>query len=340
MDDNQTFEEPVTPPKSKRIWYFVRIGFALALLAIVFKRVDIAAAGQAILTVNPWIFILSASMFIGIRFIFSMQMTFGLKPLGLPVTSGELFRYQMATTFYALLLPGDLAAGGVFWYKLFRKAKKVYEPMALIIFTRLINTLAMLMIGLVAMWYDSKVATPEIRMMLVVIFCLGTTAFLPLISRRIKNVVHDMGVKINGVGIVPKFISTKIEKLWTALIAFQKMRESGSAYKVIALAFLVHLVGTCWFFLLAQSLELGVSIFVIGWIRVCLALLQFIPITIAGLGVREVSVVYLLGMYGVDEPLALAFSLCIFAVNVTAGLVGWVIEISEGTHQKKYEVVD
>ena len=40
MDDNQTFEEPVTPPKSKRIWYFVRIGFALALLAIVFKRVD------------------------------------------------------------------------------------------------------------------------------------------------------------------------------------------------------------------------------------------------------------------------------------------------------------
>ena len=90
----------------------------------------------------------------------------------------------MATTFYALLLPGDLAAGGVFWYKLFRKAEKVYEPMALIIFTRLINTLAMLMIGLVAMWYDSKVATPEIRLMLWVIFCSGITAFLPLFSRR------------------------------------------------------------------------------------------------------------------------------------------------------------
>ena len=330
--------DALSRPKPKRIWYFARLAFAVVLLVLVFRKVDMRAAGSAMREVNPLVLLAATALYIFIRYVFSLQMTFGLKPLGIPVTTGELFRFQMATAFYALILPGDIAAGGVFWFKLFRRAKMVYEPMALIVITRLINTLAMVMIGMGAMWYDTTVAKPQIRIMLVLIFLCAASVFLVLFSKRLMALVHRLGVWAGGLVNVPEFASTNINKLWTALSAFQKMRQSGSAYKVIALAFVVHLVGTCWFFLLAEALNLGVSIFVIGWIRVILALLQFMPITIAGLGVREATLVSILGLYGVDMPIAVAFALCIFAVQVAAGLIGYLIEISEGFFNKKHEV--
>jgi uncharacterized membrane protein YbhN (UPF0104 family) len=64
-----------------------------------------------------------------------------------------------------------------------------------------------------------------------------------------------------------------------------------------------------------------------GWIQSVVTLTALLPFSIGeGLGYREVSLVAILGTFGISADLALAFSFIIFIRSVMLGLVGGVIE--------------
>jgi hypothetical protein len=78
-----------------------------------------------------------------------------------------------------------------------------------------------------------------------------------------------------------------------------------------------------------MAVDIHLSIFVIGWISSFVTIVQMIPISIAGLGVREVSYAVLLSDYGISPEQAISFSITIFAVFVIVGLVGGLFELSD-----------
>ena len=65
-------------------------------------------------------------------------------------------------------------------------------------------------------------------------------------------------------------------------------------------------------------------------------LASYLPISFAGgLGIREVSLVVLLSMFGIEAEIALAFSLLIFTRAIVLSLIGGVIEIFEVIQNRK-----
>ncbi len=64
------------------------------------------------------------------------------------------------------------------------------------------------------------------------------------------------------------------------------------------------------------------------WIVALVTLAQILPITIAGLGVREGLFVFLLGQYGVPAASAVALSLVVFSVTLLFGILGGVLELA------------
>jgi len=75
--------------------------------------------------------------------------------------------------------------------------------------------------------------------------------------------------------------------------------------------------------------------FTLGWVVTFLTVVQRLPLSVGGLGIREVSLVFLLKQYGVQEPKALAFSLILFSLLVVAGLIGGVLESLDILKKKK-----
>jgi uncharacterized membrane protein YbhN (UPF0104 family) len=74
-----------------------------------------------------------------------------------------------------------------------------------------------------------------------------------------------------------------------------------------------------------------VSVVSLAWIRSGMMLAAMLPVSFAGLGLREGASVFLLEMFGVSPQLAVAFSLLAFASTVLAvGLVGG---LAEGARQ-------
>lgn len=89
----------------------------------------------------------------------------------------------------------------------------------------------------------------------------------------------------------------------------------------------VHLIGIVAFALVADALEMELSYLTIGWTRLAAVLVTLLPISLAGLGLREDAFVLLLAPYAVAPADALTYSLLAFGTTVLAiGLIGGVIE--------------
>jgi len=63
------------------------------------------------------------------------------------------------------------------------------------------------------------------------------------------------------------------------------------------------------------------------WIVALVALAQVLPITVAGLGVREGLFVFLLAQYGAPAETALALSLTVFSVTLLFALLGGALSL-------------
>ena len=66
------------------------------------------------------------------------------------------------------------------------------------------------------------------------------------------------------------------------------------------------------------------------------SLTAFTPISFAGgIGIRDISLILLLSLFGIDPQVALAFSLLLFGRNIFLSLIGGVLEALEFFSSKK-----
>lgn len=78
---------------------------------------------------------------------------------------------------------------------------------------------------------------------------------------------------------------------------------------------------------LALGLGMQVSYLNLLWIMTLVAIAQALPITFAGIGVRDVALTFFLGGLGIPGPPAIALSFAVLALNATLGLPGAVLQI-------------
>lgn len=77
---------------------------------------------------------------------------------------------------------------------------------------------------------------------------------------------------------------------------------------------------------MAISVNIDLDFSAIAWIRSLVLLLALIPVTIAGLGVRELSFIALLDQYDITSNLALSYAMASFIVQIVIGVAGSIIE--------------
>lgn len=72
----------------------------------------------------------------------------------------------------------------------------------------------------------------------------------------------------------------------------------------------------------ARALDLDLGFLTVAWMRVAVHAVMLLPISIAGLGVRESTLVLLAAPYGLTASEAVAWSFLMFAGTLLAALLG------------------
>ncbi len=313
------------PTKRKPRWLKplrVAIGAAILVALVLFYDVQLAKIWQAI-THARWPFVLAAA---GLTLLMQWAVADRLRRLchahGHGWSTLEIFQINLATRFYGLFLPGGNFTGiAIRFYKLSGDHKHYLGTAVALFYDRIAATVTLCALGAV-FWLierpnDSWQALAAILAAMLVMVMALTILFGrspgPLVSRLRQTLSSIGGVKLH-----------------TLRQAVRESRSLSAKQTVIVYTLSVgaHLMGIVGWYLISQSLGLNLSFTTIGWVRTAIILATMIPVSVAGLGLREGAALLLLTAYpGVHESDALAFSFLIFIVTtLLVGLTGGLIE--------------
>ncbi|MEM7644510.1 MAG: lysylphosphatidylglycerol synthase domain-containing protein, partial [Pseudomonadota bacterium] len=93
----------------------------------------------------------------------------------------------------------------------------------------------------------------------------------------------------------------------------------------LILSILLQINVVTFYWILSQSLDLDVPYAAFYAIVPIAIFAMMAPFTINGIGIREAVFIFLLGLWGIDPSLALAFAWIEFATVLAAGLLGGVV---------------
>ncbi len=322
--------------------YAARLLIGALLLVWIFSRVDL---GQFWGTVKAtrWPYLIGVWAATVLFFcVQALAMQRVLRKQDCAVSLAGLFGASCATALYSLALPGVLSAG-VKWYILKRHTGKGSHVLSSMLYNQVMLSAVMASIGLVGL-----IVTNPTRILLP----KATRPWvLPVLCGAVLGVlVLVLALLLNGRtgGAMSRYLATPLRILPRAL------REKGQAilaqmavFQTAGLRFHLaiaginlidgFLVGLLIYLSAARAANLTVGLGVLVWLCAIVYVLGKLPISVANLGVREVTIIGFLGAYGVPEPAALLMSMAMFSAVLFMAALGAVYQllwVAKGQHRE------
>jgi len=169
----------------------------------------------------------------------------------------------------------------------------------------------------------------------VLIFFFMIALYYFLLNKTALNLVEKTVLRLPLLRNSSMF-KKKVHKILDAMHQFRNL-SLRNHFEIIGLMLLYHGIGIISFYCFARSLNIEVSIWVIGWIRSAMSIAIMFPFSFAGLGVREGTLFFLFGQYGVMPNDSMALSFLFFFRNILTSLVGGLFEFKNFafTNKKK-----
>ncbi|MCL5280859.1 MAG: flippase-like domain-containing protein [Planctomycetes bacterium] len=243
-----------------------------------------------------------------------------------------LFATTCVTAYYSLFLPG-IVSTGVKWYILKRSTGKGVNVLSSMLYNQATLAVVMVVAGLVALVLavPTQAAAPDAgRSSFLPVVCIVLAVFIIGLSILVLNErTGGLAIRLLMAALKPwpRWVQEKGRAMLEQIAVFQT--AGWRFHSIIALINLIDglLVGLLLYFLAARAASVIVPLGALVWLCAVVFVLGKIPITIANLGVREVTLVGLLGLYGVTKPAALLMSMVMFSGLVFLGLLGAVYQL-------------
>jgi uncharacterized membrane protein YbhN (UPF0104 family) len=277
-------------PLKNQLKTALKILLTAGALYLVFQKIDTAQLFQLAKSIHwPWL-LPAILLFVGSKVATAIRLNCYFTNIGLRLSEGQNWRLYLIGMFYNLFLPGGIGGDG---YKVYLLNKDFNTPIKPLLQASLLDRLG----GLVAI------------LSLLFGLLLLTEFPLPLANSWTGKTLLLCG----ALGIIPGFwllqkglFSRFLPSFWLG-IGWSFVGQMAQMATVVCLL-----------------LALGVTDKLLAYQAVFLAssVVAVLPLTIGGVGARELVVVYAHGYAGIDETTAVAFSLLFFLISAGNSLVG------------------
>jgi uncharacterized protein (TIRG00374 family) len=310
-----------------KIPFAVKAGASIVLLVLVLLKVDIAAVGEAFARADALLLLLAVLVAFACWFVNAYKWQLLLGESGPSGKYLHLLKLSFVGIFYNLALPGQVAGEVVKGVRLAQLGIDARRAGVSVIADRTTGLVALLVLGIMGLALAPPIAgdSADLRPWLV-----GIAVVLGLVTVALVT-----GSGLGALGRLPLREGGLLHRL---SLQMQMLAESSQGWRtllvsmLLALLFQLGVVATNY--VLCLALGISVSYVQLLWVVAAASLLQSLPISIAGVGVREGAYVYILGTQGVEEANALALSLLVFGIQVLLALVGGLLQIHASTARR------
>lgn len=301
----------------KQLFNLAKIVVSVVLLTLIFTNLDIRDFLNVIGRANGWWLLMALGLMMVGVVLRAWRWQILLAAIGVPVQLIELTAIYFIGFLFNNLLPSGLGGDAIRMLELNRHSEHGSDAVTSVIVDRFLGLSALQAIALVALVANWGAVPVGVAYFTVVIFGGGMVVGFLLINHPLYQWLRaNLGLfhRLTEVGFVGKLFKS-----------FQSypLPAVGRAYLVAFLFNFVHVtMHICiGMGLGAQASPVHYAIFV-----PIASLVLLIPISFAGLGVREEAFRQLFGQIGVPSEIAVAMSLLVYLIgNFCTGVIGGII---------------
>jgi hypothetical protein len=306
----------------KQISNILKILVSLGLLTFIFSNIDLQTLFKELRNANPvWLAAAVIIMLMGVV-IRALRWQILLKAIGEFVPLSELTAIYFIGFLFNNLLPSGLGGDAMRMIELNRHTQRGSDTVTSVVVDRFIGLSALQAIALIALLTNWDAVPVSVAYFTVAIFLGSLMAGYLLINQALYLKLRRRAKLFCRITDI-KFVGNLFE-------SFQRypLAAIGQAYMVALLFNLTHIV---MYAFIGLALNAPVSLAQYAVIVPITSLLLLLPISFAGLGVREESFRQLYGQIGVAPEVAVAMSLLVHIIgNICTGLIGGVIYLLRG----------
>lgn len=297
----------------------LRLAVLAATLALLYALVDLSGLGERFARLSAWVIVGAVAICLARTWLTGLRWKLVNADASGQITHWQYFRYLMISYTFNLFMPGALGgdlARGVFVFKEVDRNRG--SNVIAILVDRAIGLASILLMGALAC-----VAAPQLPHrwtymgILLVVIGLFAAAVVLAGSQLLRRIAAALFRRLGRAGQG----GLRLLDVWHQALDYYKANPR----RVAAALLLCAPIHVSWFvvsYLLALHIGIDISFLALATVTSLVWVASAVPITFSGIGVREISFVFLLGPLGVSAEAATAFGLSCFLTTVLLGLLG------------------
>lgn len=306
--------------------FVLKTGLSLVLLIVLYLQVDKENLLQVLSTVNLeyyfLAFFLDFLLFVLAAYILYLILTF--KGLKLPIT--QIYKINVSSMFYSILVPGDIASAYLRWNRMSRLSQRIdgsetsnkSSVFSAILVERIINMGSLLLPFLVLIFFAPlNESLKDYQLIALAMAFIYWLLFFLLSVFPLQKLIKIIPQKLKRIS---NFLSESYQ-------SFKKIQLKD----FIKLILLFLLFQVSLFFLVDVPIAKSIGLDLPWWeylsIVFFIRFLRYLPITLSGIGLREGLFPYFLSFYGVPFEQAFMVGLAQSSLIILTGCVGGLVEL-------------
>ena len=306
--------------KRSTIFKIARLVVGIGLIAFLVTRQDLDEIAGHFRRVDVVPIVLAGVIDFVMVFVNSIRWRVLLAAKGMKVGQPKLLYYYLVGNFFSAALPTSVGGDFVRIVGIGGETGRRADVFGSVVVDRLLGFAALLPLGLLSMPFvgkDLKTWDEVLRLWTVaaLLFVLAYLAMLRPVARRLLLVIGPL------LNLFQRFKARdRMERAYQAIVSYHRCRKAVLEGMVLSLISRLLWIYGC--FLVARAFSLDIGFMPLLLIVPIVEIARMIPVSLSGLGVREAAFVFMLSQFGVDEGLALAYALVVYAVFTALALVG------------------
>jgi glycosyltransferase 2 family protein len=311
----------------------------IILYYVFYHYIDFNDFLTAFKNIHPWLLLVLLVISFAFRYLSAYQIHYYFhKVFDSKLGTNFVFKAQLKTSFYGLVLPGDLAGGLITWFMISDKSGEKTASASVIIFLRLMSIITLIAFTAIGLVFEKKLMDLNLREYIIIMAVLCTLMFVPFVSSKAATLMKQFSrliVQITPIANWRRKLVQLSNKLWDSVITCTNVHPV-VIFWTLSMSVLSHLLSILFTYLLMIMVGIYLPFQVSVWLIGAINLVQLLPISFLGLGVRDISIIYLLGeFYQVrpesSEVLSTFFLVFNLIFVLMGGIAVWMK--SSGNHQ-------
>jgi glycosyltransferase 2 family protein len=299
----------------------------IGALVLVVMKSDARALAEAIKNTRVGYLPLAVAASFAVTWLMAYRWNLILSARGQSFKTQRLFAYYLIGIFFTNFVPGAGVSGDV--ARLIYADREVRDKafvLSTLVYERLVGVFTLLFMGLAATLMTNAYAQtqPAIYVseaVLALAFIAIATLMSEYVSTRLARLIRAAGLRIK--------MERAAEAVARTLEAVSELRRRPNLlFRTIAVSVAIRVVWGLGCYAVAWAMGLPIGLLTLFAFISLVDLVRLMPISVGGLGVREWTVIALLGTIGIAREQALTFSILAFAPIYLNAIAGGILYVS------------